>query len=282
MGDLFRNQLARKVMVLAAILITLFGFTVYKDNKTLAESGAGAALNPAQKVIYSVNKRVEGFIDFFLRYDEVKIENEELLKENIALNDKLRNYAVLESENKNLNEMFSFKNRRDEYDYVGANIINSSGGGIITAYTIDKGTNDGIKPGMAIMAPEGIIGQVTQTAATFSFVETLSSENVSIHVTTTENIENTGILKGYGGAGNGQMAKITYLPIDSTVKEGDSIVTSGLGGFYPPNIFVGKVSKIIEDKGKLMKTAIVETAVNFKGIQKVFIIIPKDSESVEY
>jgi len=282
MRNLFGNKLTRKVMILSAILIVLFGFTVYKDNKTLIESGAGAALNPVQKVIYSANKRVENFIDFYLRYETVKVENETLLKENIELNEKLRNYDVLAEENKNLTEMFSFKNRRNEYNYVGANIIGNSGGGIITSYTIDIGSKDGVKRGMAVMTPEGIVGQVTDVASTYALVETLSSENVSIHVTTVENVENTGILVGYQGADKKQMAKINYLPIDSSIKEGDSIVTSGLGKFYPPNIFVGKVTKIIEDKGNLMKTAIIETAVNFKGIQSLYIIVPKDTESVEY
>lgn len=282
MRNLFGNKLTRNVTILSAILIVLFGFTVYNDNKTLIESGAGAALNPVQKVLYSANKRVENFIDFYLRYETVKDENETLLKENIELNEKLRNYDILVEENKNLTEMFSFKNRRNEYNYVGANVIGNSGGGIITSYTLDIGSKDGVKKGMAVMTPEGIVGQVTDVALTYSLVETISSENVSIHVTTVENTENTGILVGYQGADKKQMAKINYLPIDSSIKEGDSIVTSGLGKFYPPNIFVGTVTKIIEDKGNLMKTAIIETTVNFKGIQSLFIIVPKDSESVEY
>lgn len=116
MRNLFGNKLTRNVIFLSAILIVLFGFTVYKDNKTLIESGAGAALNPVQKILYSANKRVENFIDFYLRYEDVKVENEALLKENIELNEKLRNYDVLVEENKNLTEMFSFKNRRNEYN----------------------------------------------------------------------------------------------------------------------------------------------------------------------
>ena len=114
MRNLFGNKLTRNVTILSAILIVLFGFTVYNDNKTLIESGAGAALNPVQKVLYSANKRVENFIDFYLRYETVKVENETLLKENIELNEKLRNYDILVEENKNLTEMFSFKNRRTE------------------------------------------------------------------------------------------------------------------------------------------------------------------------
>ena len=282
MWGLFKNKLSRTVVILAAVLVVLMGITVYRDNKSLVESGAGAALNPVQKVLYSVNKRVESFIDFFLRYEDVKAENTKLILENLELEDKLRAYETMRQENEQLRAMFDIKDRRTEYDYLGVNIIGSSGGGILTSYTIDRGSDAGIKAGMAVMTPAGIVGQVTEVASTWALVETLSSENVSIHVTTVENKANSGILRGHTGAGQAQQAKITYLPLDADIAPGNQVVTSGLGGFYPPDIFVGKVIKILEDKGELMKTAIIEPAAGFKSAQQLFVIIPKNSEEVQY
>ncbi|HSL86540.1 MAG TPA: rod shape-determining protein MreC [Bacteroidales bacterium] len=282
MADLLKNSLSRKIVILTAILIVIFGITVYKDNKSLVESGAGAALNPVQKVIYSTNRRMESLIDFFLRYEDVKLENEELLIKNIELESKLRNFDTLADENERLKDVFSIKNRQEQFDYMGANVIGQTGSGIITAYIIDKGEDDGLRAGMAVMTHEGIVGQITETAKTWSVVETLSSENISIHVTIVEDMENSGILEGHVGSGQKQMAKISYFPIDSNVKEGDSVVTSGLGRFYPPDFLVGKVTKITEDKGNLMKTVIVETAVNFKDARMLFVIRPKNIEDVEY
>lgn len=282
MAKLLKNKLSRKIVILTAILLVLFGVTVYRDNKSLVESGAGAALNPVQKVIYSTNKRLESLIDFFLRYEDVKKENEELLLENIELEAKLRSFDSLQQENEALREMFSIKNRQDQYEYLGTNVIGRTGGGIITSYIIDKGSDEGLKAGMAVMSQEGIVGQVTETAATWSIVETLSSENISIHVTTVEDKMNSGILEGHIGSGQKQMAKISYLPIDSTIKEGDAVVTSGLGRFYPPDFLIGEVLRVEEDKGNLMKTAIVETAVNFSDTRMLFVILPKNMEDVEY
>lgn len=282
MAKLLKNKLSRKIVILTAILLVLFGVTVYRDNKSLVESGAGAALNPVQKVIYSTNKRLESLIDFFLRYEDVKKENEELLLENIELEAKLRSFDSLQEENEKLKEMFSIKNRQDQYEYLGTNVIGRTGGGIITSYIIDKGSDEGLQAGMAVMSQEGIVGQVTETAATWSVVETLSSENISIHVTTVEDKMNSGILEGHIGSGQKQMAKISYLPIDSSIKEGDDVVTSGLGRFYPPDFFIGEVVRVEEDKGNLMKTAIVETAVNFNDTRMLFVILPKNMEDVEY
>ncbi|NLB19645.1 MAG: rod shape-determining protein MreC [Clostridium sp.] len=282
MSGLFRNKLLRRITILAAILLVIFGITVYKDHKSLIESGAGATLNPVQKVIYSTNKRVESFIDFFLRYDEVKLTNKELSEENVTLSQKLRDYDALKNENLKLKEMFEISERSEQYTYQGANVIGNVGGGILTSYLIDIGEDHGLLPGMAIMTEQGIVGQITKTAKTWSTVETLSSENISIHVTTAEEHKNSGILKGYTGQGQKQMAMISYLPVDSTIKEGDQVITSGLGGFYPPDIYVGTVTKVNEDKGNLMKTAIVEPAVDFKGIELLFVIVPKNVEEGSY
>lgn len=282
MTRLLKNKLSRRIVILTAVLLVIFGITVYKDNKSLVESGAGAALNPVQKVIYSTNKRMESLIDFFLRYEEVKNENEQLLLDNIELETKLRSFDSLEEENEKLKEIFSIKNRQNQYDYLGTNVIGRTGGGIITSYIIDKGENEGLQAGMAIMSQEGIVGQITETAKTWSVVETLSSENISIHVTTVEDKKNSGILEGHIGSGQKQMAKISYLPIDSSIKAGDSLVTSGLGKFYPPDFYIGEVVRVDEDKGNLMKTAIVETAVDFDDARMLFVILPKNIEDVEY
>lgn len=282
MSKLLKNKLSRRIVLLAAVLIALFGFTVYKDQKTLVESGAGTALNPVQSVLYSVNKRMESLIDFFLRYEEVKEENESLLLENIELKANLRNYESLKAENERLRDMFNFKNRNDQYDYVGVNIIGRSGGGIITSYIIDRGEEDGLLTGMVIMNEEGIVGQITETAKTWSLVETLSSENIAIHVKVLEDPSTSGVLEGHIGSGQSQMAKVSFLPIDSSIKEGDTIVTSGLGRFYPPDFLIGTVVRVDEDKGNLMKTAIIEPSVDFKRASVLYVVKPKSMGDVEY
>ena len=127
MSGLFRNKLLRRITILAAILLVIFGITVYKDHKSLIESGAGATLNPVQKVIYSTNKRVESFIDFFLRYDEVKLPNKELSEENVTLSQKLLYYEALKIQNLKLKEMFEISERSEQYTYQGANVIGNVG-----------------------------------------------------------------------------------------------------------------------------------------------------------
>jgi rod shape-determining protein MreC len=94
--------------------------------------------------------------------------------------------------------------------------------------------------------------------------------------------ENSGILKGYKESGSSQIAKLFYLPIDSPIKAGDVILTSGLGGLYPKGIRIGAVLSVEEDKGKVMKTALVQPFVDFDKIQELFIVVPKNKIDVTY
>lgn len=282
MSGFLKNKPVRNLSILAGILFMLFGYTVYQDHKTLLESGAGVALGPVQATVYSVNKRVEGFIDFYLRYEDVKAENDALLEENRVLREQLREYGDLKSQNLYYRDMFGIKDRREEYDYLGANIINVAGGSLVSAYTIDRGEQDGLRAGMAVMTPYGIVGQVTSIGRTFATVESLSSENIAIHVTTLRDRSVSGIIKGFRGAGNNPLGKISYLSLDANIQEGDIIVTSGLGGFYPPDIYVGKVLSVEEDRGNLMKTALVEPGANLSHLSTLFVVMPKDTEALGY
>ncbi len=89
--------------------------------------------------------------------------------------------------------------------------------------------------------------------------------------------ENSGILEGYTDRKIKICTlKIQYLPMDSQIKEGDVVLTSGLGLVYPKEIRVGEVLSVEEDKVKVMKSAIVKPFVDFEKLEELFIIVPKD------
>lgn len=94
--------------------------------------------------------------------------------------------------------------------------------------------------------------------------------------------ENSGILEGYTDRNKNMYTKIQYLPMDSQIKEGDVVLTSGLGLVYPKEIRVGEVLSVEEDKVKVMKSAIVKPFVDFEKLEELFIIVPKDKRVIEY
>ena len=79
---LFKNKLAVTIIVLSVTFFVLIVSTVKRENKSMIESGAGAALNPVQSIIYKATSRVKESVDFFLNFSEVRNENKNLIAEN--------------------------------------------------------------------------------------------------------------------------------------------------------------------------------------------------------
>ncbi len=277
-----KNKLAATVIVLSVAFLGIIIYTINNDQKNAISSGVGSAINPLQKVVYSINDKIKGTLDFFLNFSKIKQENEELTKENIELQNKLLEYDTLKEENNRLREVLNFKNSKDNYSYVGTNIIGYSGESFSNGYIIDKGENDGILKGMVVISDKGLVGQVTSTGSNWAIVESLLNENIAVSVMVNSTRETTGILEGYVTRSNSGLTKVTNLPLDSEIKEGDVIVTSGLGQIYPKEIRIGEVISVESDEIKSMKTAIVKPYVDFDKLEDLFIIIPNETREVKY
>lgn len=277
-----KNKLAATVIVLSVAFLGIIIYTMNNEKKDAISSGLGSAINPFQKVVYSISDKVKGTLDFFLNFSTVKGENKELTKENVELKNKLLEYDKLKEENDRLREVLNFKNSKDNYDYIGTEIIGYSGESFSEGYIIDKGENDGLKKDMVVISGKGLVGQVTSTGSNWAIVQSLLNENIAVSVMVNSTRETTGILKGYVTRTNNGLTKVTNLPLDSEVKEGDVILTSGLGQIYPKEIRVGEVISVESDEIKVMKTAIVKPYVDFNKLEELFVIIPKETREVKY
>ncbi len=279
---LLKNKLAVTIIVLSVAFLILIISTVKRDNKSLIESGAGAALNPVQSVIYKATNRVKESVDFFLNFSEVRNENKNLIKENEQLKDKLLQNSDLVDENERLRKILNFTEEHNNYDYVGCDIIGYPNNNISEGYIINKGENANIQKGMVVIAAEGLVGQVTSVGSNWSIVQSLANENIVVAVMADSTREATGYIKGYKDRQNRNLAKVYDLPIDSEIKEGDVIMTSGVGMLYPKEIRIGEVTKVEEDKVKVMKSAEVKPYVDFNKLEELFIIVPKETREVKY
>ena len=279
---LHKNKLAATVIVLSVAFLGIIIYTMNNEQKDFVSNGVGSAINPLQKVVYTINSKIKGGLDFLLNFSEVKEENEALTKENIELKNKLLEYDKFKEENERLREVLNFKNSKNNYDYIGCEIIGYNGENLSDGYIIDKGENDGIKKDMVVISDKGLVGQVTSTGSNWAIVESLLNENIAVSVMVDSTRETTGILKGYVSRTKSGLTKLTNLPLDSEVKEGDVILTSGLGQIYPKEIRIGEVISVESDEIKVMKTAIVKPYVDFNKLEELFVIIPKETREVKY
>lgn len=278
----FKNKLAVTIVLLSVAFCGMIIYSLQSDANGISSS-VSTVVSPLQKIVYNINSRVKETVDFFLNFSEVKLENEELKKKNTKLANELIEYESLKDEVERLREALNFTESKNNYKYVGVNIIGYSGNSLSDGYIIDKGSNDGIDKNMVVVSSKGLVGKVTKVASNFAIVQSILNENIAVAVMDQQTREATGVLQGLSDKKDNNMTVVYNLPISSDVKEGDIIITSGLGKIYPKEIPVGTVVSVEEDDVRVMKSAVVEPFVNFNEVEELFVVIPNSNiDEIEY
>lgn len=275
----FKNKLAVTIVVLSVAFLGIIVLSV-KGNSNIISSGVGGVISPLQKIVYTVNEKVKGSFDFFINFSNVKKENEELTAKNAELENKLIEYERMKDENTRLREMFDYSQNNANYDYLGCNIIGYSGGNISNGYIIDKGTKDGVEKDMVVITPAGLVGKVTKASSSFAIVQTILNENIAVAAMVESTDETTGILQGITDSKNKNLTELSNIPIESAIKEGDKILTSGLGEMYPKEIRIGEVISVEVDNVGIMKRAVVKPYVDFNKLEELFVVVPKEKVDI--
>lgn len=278
----FKNKLAVTIVLLSVAFCGMIIYSLQSDANGISSS-VSTVVSPLQKIVYNINSRVKETVDFFLNFSEVKLENEQLKQKNAELANELIEYESLKDEVERLREALNFTESRSNYNYVGVNIIGYSGSSLSDGYIIDKGSNDGIAKNMVVVNYKGLVGKVTKVSSNFAVVQSILNENIAVAVMDQQTRDATGVLQGLSDKKDTNMTVVYNLPIDSDVKEGDIIITSGLGKIYPKEIPVGTVVSVQEDNVKVMKSAVVEPFVNFNKLEELFVVIPNSNiDEIEY
>lgn len=269
------------LLVIALVIFSTIGLRSGKSSKYQSMVDDGMAM--VDRVISAPLRGIHAMVDSVHTVFTTMEENEQLKK-------RIDNYTNLEAqneayrdENKALREQLEMNETLTNYDTVTASVINRSPDNWQNILIVDCGTKQGVKEGMAVMGSKGLIGRVIQANRTTSKVQLLiSSDNKSSHypvMIQNKGTEVYGLLDSYSSKDNAYIVK--QLTSDSHVKEGDRVITSGLGGRSPKGLFVGTVQKVKKDRYGLNKEVYVRPAGSMYDISVVTMIkrLATESES---
>ena len=222
----------------------------------------GTAAKPFSYVGSYAANAVNGFVQVFTDYDDLKAENEVLKQELDALKDEKYNAEVIQKENLWLREYINFANGHQDFALTDARIIGRSADNYSTVITLDKGGVHGIKNGMAVITSEGVLGRVIEVGLDYCRVERIVEAQSSVGVRI-QRSEAEGILQG--DAGLEGVCKMTFINGDADIKIGDKVYTSGgSGSYYPSGLYVGEVSAIDADESTRQLIATVTPAASLE------------------
>jgi len=163
--------------------------------------------------------------------------------------------------------LLDFGRTNPQYEYIAATVIGREISPFLQYIIIDKGTEDGIRYGMPIVTQQGLVGRVDAVIASASRVKLITDSTSVVNI----RLQSAEIEAQLLGSLTGDLT-LDMIPLDEIVEPGDVVLTSGLGGNYPPNIFVGQVLSTQRRENALFQTASVQPIVDFESINAVLVI----------
>ncbi|OIO88247.1 MAG: rod shape-determining protein MreC [Anaerolineae bacterium CG2_30_58_95] len=166
-----------------------------------------------------------------------------------------------------LSALVDFARASPENTYKAATVIGRDPSPFLRYVILNIGSNDGIRRGMPVVTDQGLVGRVDAVTADAARVQLITDPASAVNVSL-QNSKTEAMLVG-SITGNLSLDMISQ---DVTVQPGDVVLTSGLGGGYPPNLLVGQVVSVRKLDYELFQQAAVQPIVNYDQIQFVLII----------
>jgi rod shape-determining protein MreC len=198
-----------------------------------------------------------------LRQRNQELENEvsKLQIDIIQLQQQLKESQVLYS-------LLDFARARPENRYVASSVIGRDTSPFLQYIYIDHGSDDGILRGMPVVTQQGLVGRVDAVNALSARVKLITDASSAVNILL-EEAKAEAVLTG---SVTGDLS-MGMIPQDVTLEPDTIILTSGLGGTYPPNIVVGKVISVRKRENELFQTAAIQPAVDFSALKAVLVIV---------
>jgi rod shape-determining protein MreC len=265
------------LFLVAVLLVQVIGLAVQvrrpnpngADGKTvrLIRFWAIGLMSPPEKVVHGTGTGVRGMWANYLDLRHVRQQNQELRERVSRL--QLEQAGLLEDarQGQRLQALLGFKEHYI-YSTVPAQVIGTSGTDQSRILTIDKGSKDGLKPDMAVITPDGIVGKLRDVFGHTSQVLVINDQTSGAGVLL-ESTRLRGVLRGNA---LGQPQIINMLP-DERVKPGERVITSGGDQIFPRGLPVGVVDQVVPDTSNPPYIDIViKPAANLGHVEELLVI----------
>lgn len=258
-------------VALALVILLVFSFLHMGNSSSLGRFFVSTITSIQEPISNGTNGIVRSFKNL-LSFRSIARENQELKDELSQLKQEMirQQFSDQELEElRRLSDALNYESVQDSSSYVTGDVIAMDSSNWFNIFTVNVGTDRGVKEDAVVINADGLVGRVYEAGKDWAKVISIIDEtnNVSFKVFRDSSENYLGILTGDGKGGlSGYM-----LDSEASVIEGDTVVTSGVG-IYPFGIVIGKISEVVVNTDSLLKEVIVETAVDFKNVQKVMVI----------
>jgi rod shape-determining protein MreC len=262
-----------RVMLLIAAFLIVAGALLFGRASAVARVGetvAFSTLSPFEQLTYGVFSPITSYVEALQQARDLKSDVDTLTSQNEMLTAEVIRLREVETENGRLRQMLQFTERSSLGRLLAAEKIGVDPSNFVRSFHVNRGTNDGVRPGMVVIAAAGLVGRVTETSGPTAKVLQINDASSSINaMVQREESRATGIIVG---TATGQMI-MRRIEQSESIRVDDIVMTSGLGGNYPKGIVIGKVTRVTQNDVELFQEAVIEPAVRFSKVEDVAILL---------
>lgn len=263
-----KNLLITSIIICFILIFVSFR---YSDEISPIKNAVGNVISPMQKGINQVGYSISSQFKKFTTLNKL-IEENENLKEQVNILS-YENKILLQDkyELDRFRDLYKLDQKYADYPKVAARVISSDPNNWYNTFTIDKGTDDGIKVNMNVIAGNGLVGIVEQTRKNHSIVRSIIDDSSYVYGMFLKTSDNC-VVKGDLILYEDGVIGVDLISKDAEVYDGYEVVTSHKSVNYLQGILIGYVSNITVDSSNLTKTAYLTPAVDFDKLEEVLII----------
>ena len=272
MKDFFYSK---KFKVILCIVALFFGFMLQSAASGNTQSVAGKILGsiaaPFQSAATSIKNGVQHIGDYFANVQDLQSEIDDLKSQNRQLKQQLVDLEQYKEENEAYRQMLNIAEDNPDYQMVTATVIGRDPADRFYSFTINKGSSSGIEEDDTVITEDGLVGIVVDVAPGYASVMTILDPALSIGCYSL-NSHDTGVLTGDISMLKSGETKLKYLSLESTLSEGEFVLTTGIGGLCPRDVIVGTVKEVKNESSGVSKYAVIDPAVDVSTVSSVIVI----------
>ena len=273
MKDFFDTWKFKILVGIAVFLAAIMAYAGANGRLTAApQEILSVAVAPFQRAAAAVSNGVSSLWEKYTNIDAILEENEKLTTENAELRGQMVEYDKLKAENEAYKALTNIQEQHPEMSYVSSFVIGRDPLDSFYGFTLDKGSLDGVEANDAITSDEGyLLGVVTEVDLTSCKVMTILHPSFNAAGVVSRTRDN-GIITGSADYAAEGLCILSNLSRSTLTKANDQVITTGLGGVFPPDVLVGVVQELVPEASGKSTIAVLKPGADPRTVKHVFII----------
>ena len=225
-------------------------------------------MHPIQLGMTAVSRGATRLWEEYVALWSLREQNEELRRRLATMEDLSRQALELDLTNRRLGKLLELKATWPEGS-IAARVIGRSPSTVVRTVVLDRGEENGVMKGMAVLAPDGLVGQVVAVSPHAARVLLVSDPNSGVDV-----LVQRSRVQGIAAGSIENGCTLKYIQRGSDIAVGDAVITSGLDGIFPKGHPVGMITQIDARESRMFQEVEVKLSADLAKIEEVLVVPP--------